>query len=214
MTSIYYIERQCPLCDSSFKDIDILSTNSVHDYHYTDGTYVREIDSQHTEIKRCSICGDIYWENDAITCESDNPFNRIEQNKINELKFNERPSCAACESFIKTLGDLNEVMNIRLQIWRTLNWRALRLNTSNVSKFQSKNMNKILTLIDDSNESEILIRAEINRNLGHFNIVSSLLNKTFSKNNQLVADTILQLTDMKIQKRWNLKKAISKHSIG
>jgi hypothetical protein len=133
-------------------------------------------------IAKCPVCKKLFWMNDAqLVGTRDNGQKRVLGPSENEL-------------FAFLSGkplDKERELCVRRQAWWTANdaWRH-QVGKTNFSEAQVKNLKALSDMLDESQEIELIFKAEIARELGEFDKCIQLLTHPFEKKLQYLAGFI------------------------
>ena len=178
MNSLAPIVIECPTCGEKY----LLSRNlpSEKATFFSDGFFIDEENWRTPGLIACVTCElGFYSENGKIVTE---PSWDDFQKYWSHLKKAEAPSASALILELRTRRkmDLKQEKIIRQELWYSVSHTEMgqKLITQN-PRFQAfcvDNLNRLENLFSEDNSNELLLKAELNRELGNFEKCIDLLN--------------------------------------
>lgn len=173
MTSYYEAVRQCPGCKSKFISMELASTNNFGLDLYTDGCWYMMAKS--SPVIRCPACKGLFRqadvsefdrENDAASVPTEDDFSPGKLPWAEDL-FGEEDYREAVE--MKLWKGRAEEKYVRSLYWQAFNdgFRGSR-KVFCITDEQKENLERMLELADPGSADDNVIKAEILRELGHF----------------------------------------------
>jgi len=177
MSSLAPIVVECPTCGEKY----LLSRNlpSENAIFFSDGFFIDEENWRTPGLIGCVTCElGFYSENGKIVAEPDwNDF----QKYWSHLKKAEAPSASALILELRTRRKMDQKQEkiIRQELWYSVNHTEMgkRLIAQN-PRFQAfciDNLHRLENLFSAENPEELLLKAELNRQLGNFEKCIDLL---------------------------------------
>lgn len=170
----------CPYCASLSKSLGLMSMNTSGAVRWTDGkvevsnlTYIRE---HSPEIARCWCCSRVFWTEDAEAIGQIPSFARkgtVSPAWENAPLLNSLSDEELLDALDEGLGSSPwREYQLRLLAWRALNdtFRNPSQPTKefSISARQAANMESLIDFLDADNIHDLLIIAELERQLGRF----------------------------------------------
>jgi hypothetical protein len=184
----------CPKCNKEFTQMNLASGNTFGGVFWSDGSFFAPMLPDLAVFTRCTECKTIFNAQTAPNHESENweetdKLPNIEHLEAEELVF-------ALEN--KIYKSIEEEIYLRKRLWWKLNhhpWKKEKPKSIESSVYKLNN-EALIALLDPSDEDQLLMQAELHRNLGNFDTCLNLIN---------------QLTDSRDETRVTLlKKACTK----
>ena len=195
---------KCPNCENKLAVQCIFSGNTIGSKLYSDGKSISPMMPEELRITKCEKCKTIFWLKKVDPKNVSSNFIKSPDILIDDgplvsfleldtkgplIKFTpeispQRANFLSIQDNFKTLElglaeNPEEEKYIRIRIWWRFNDRARfkkRLFHSEEEKFMWKeNLKELLKLLDQKSINERIMNAEINRNLGNFEICESIL---------------------------------------
>jgi hypothetical protein len=187
------IIKECPGCLKPFGQMTMSSGNTFGAKLWSD----RKIEApMMIESKRCGICPNC---NLLIWIDKSNEIDRVD---LGSLKTSNYSNLKSCESpriadYLKLLNDstlsAKDEIYIRCQLLQTFNdYFRKGIPESSSSDESKKNKLRLIDLLG-YRQDDLLLKAEIYRELGDFVAALSILEGGFDKNRQWVADKLVTL---------------------
>ncbi len=164
---------KCPTCGNLLTRGSLLSGNTIGLKSYSDGKKIAPMLPEFPSITKCKKCNTIFWLSKAEIAET---FIRNDEDKSKWDKAEEAEFLDVYDFFEALVLNLHENKNdelwIRLRIWWAFNDRIRHYNELFINDgdevLWSQNCNTLIELLDINIESQKIIIAELNRNLGNF----------------------------------------------
>ena len=208
MTSYRFNLKRCPSCNCEFSHCDIASSNTFGATFYTDGFVNGPMHEEHGALLQCPGCHTYLWKEDVPTRES-------VRHSPHWFDAEKRPLPVAWamsdsgyldifhQALWKTLA---QEKYIRIKAWWISN-HACRSCSADETVSSSKdeeflepaeveeNLTKLLSLLDIDDQHDLIMRAEILRELGRFEECLNLLKQPFDDKYCRTIDVIKKLAD-------------------
>ena len=180
MTSYRFAIKQCPNCSCEFSIMIVASCNTLGAKFYTDGFISGSMYDEGCAVVVCPKCDKYLWTEDVPTTKtmSDSQF-------LKESGFDKWPHGDKIRGYqFKEVIDKSlwrtqsQEKYIRIREWRSYN-NNFRNNISEefeLTKNQITNLKRLLHILSAADEYELILKAEINRELGNFNKCIKQLN--------------------------------------
>ena len=177
----------CPHCGQYVKRKSLISGNTFGPKLWSDGKRIAPMLPEFPSLVLCKKCNHFYWIKDAKEVEKVNEFVLIEADdqpeneKWKNINYVEFPTF---HQYIKALETISEERFLRMNMWWSFN-DYIRIGhenkiTPDMQKLNTENLILLLTLLNEANENDLLMKAEVLRNLGRFEESRHLLNKVES----------------------------------
>ena len=193
----------CPKCKKILNCLIARSGNTFFSFYFTDGSSQHFMLLIYPIIQKCKHCNKLSWSQEFITIE---PYYESILSKDEKLPAFSRiiPTSDYYEALTTLVQTNDEEKKIRENIFWQLNAPILMqdkklfgcirerlaetIKVDTTSKFgpysKFKNMIRLFHLLNENEESERIMKAEIMRECGRFDIARSFLYYPFSKQNK------------------------------
>lgn len=181
------IYRACALCGNHFLEDTVTSGNTFDACIWTDGKMDAPSLPDRPWLVKCPHCDALLWvdeqekvgEYPPIVSERD-LFDRA--SKFPGINSVITPTCEDYESFLENdIKDRAKERYARLRAWWSGNdQRRKGQTTDSLSSFEIQNMLALASLLNESDDNDRLMKAEIFRELGKFSEAEELLATKFS----------------------------------
>lgn len=199
MTSYIIDVKRCLNCNSKFGHIASASYNTFGATFYTDGYVYGPMYDSGSALVVCPTCKKYIWLKEIPNEES-----------IYEMFWSSDRNSFPISEFIM-LSDYEEMLDldlwknadqekyIRVRAWWSFNnkWRFKNFEKFSMSSKESKNLWSLLNLFDKQLSEEIIMKAEIYRELGRFEECLKLLEQSFDDDYLQAIKTISKLAKCK-----------------
>jgi hypothetical protein len=189
------IVRECPHCKAHVVQEDTLSGNTIGAKYYTDGKREAKMLPDHPALVKCPLCRGLFWIDEAK--ELDVGFDAA---KGKEQVM--APSEKEMLNFLAGLGlPKDQEIYLRMRAWWVANdvWRWLPNPKPAFSPEQVKNLESLSALFDESEPNQLILKAEIARELGRFDECLLLLSYQFDEDYGFVVGFIKKLAEEKVR---------------
>jgi len=171
---------KCPNCDNILRKGSLMSGNTFGEKIFSDGKRIAPMLPEFPNLTKCKKCNTIFWLSklkEIGTFEWGDNINSEWQN-ADEAEFLE------IDDYYKVISsgiaeNLQEELLIRQLIWWAYNDKIREgqeiFNDESDEVSWTKNIKKLKTLLDQSDISQKIMIAEINRNLGDFENCISII---------------------------------------
>ena len=174
----------CPHCGQFAKRKSLISGNTFGAKLWSDGRRIAPMLPEFPNLVLCKKCDKFYWVKDAKEVEKVNEFVLIEADdqpeneKWKDIDYVEFPTFS---QYFKALETISEEKYIRLSIWWSFNDYIRNGHENKITpdkqKLNAENLILLLTLLNEADENDLLMKAEVLRNLGRFEESRLLLDK-------------------------------------
>jgi hypothetical protein len=181
----------CPHCGQYAKKRTLISGNTFGSELWSNGKRIAPMLPEFPSLVLCKKCDKFYWVMDAKEVEKVNEFVLFEaddQPEIEKWKNVDYVEFPTFHEYYKALELGKDEKFIRISIWWSFNdyFRNDLENeiTPDMQNLNNENLTRLLTLLNESDENDLLMKAEVLRNLGRFEESKLLLIKV--KNPDLI----------------------------
>jgi hypothetical protein len=166
----------CPHCGQLAKNKTLISGNTFGSQLWSDGKKISPMLPEFPILVLCKKCDQFYWVKETKEIE------RLSENDISDKKWDvidylEFPSF---HEYFKALETITAEKYIRLKIWWSYNdyFREGHENdiTPDMKKLNTENLIGLLKILDETDDNDLLMKAEIFRQLDWFDESRQLLN--------------------------------------
>lgn len=171
----------CPKCNALLRRGSLQSGNTLLAKYWTDGKREAPMLPEFPSVTTCKSCKNFFWIEDAKTIgaiyrnEPDYPDDWRNAPYIEELTIDEYSEAA--NSGIGNTTDRE--IHLRLRLWWLINdigrGKKITRLTNKLKAFKKENLGKLGVLLDERITEQKIMKAEIYRELGHFNAALKLL---------------------------------------
>ncbi len=158
----------CPLCGQYAKKKTLISGNTFGAVLWSDGKRIAPMLPEFPSLVLCKKCDQFYWVKNANKVEEISNYSEI-KDKWGNIDFVEFPTF---HQYFIALETISNEKFIRINIWWSFNdyFRNNHENdiTPDMQKLNTKNLIALLKILDESDNNELLMKAEVLRNLGQF----------------------------------------------
>ena len=173
---------KCPSCKMLQQRTTLNSGNTIGARYYSDGKCIAPMLPEFPFLIKCPKCGIFFKITEKVIVRKRFDFSK--QNRdIPHVKF---MTVEELQQAIDTglyNGDKNDIMHLRLLLWRTSN-DSVRNSRKDSSESEDKkaayehNCREILSFFENDDDDErLLMRSEMHRNIGEFDKCKDLLAK-------------------------------------
>jgi hypothetical protein len=201
------IIRECPQCKTKLVQHSIMSGNTFGARFWTDGKMVAPMLPERPWLVKCPKCNSIFWIDDAKKLGIYGTYYRWnrEKRQVQILELASPNESDYLHALQKQMLPKKKELYIRKRAWWLANER-MRTDTSATnarvvfSQAQVDNLKRLATLLEERIPAERIIKAEIFRELGQFEVCIKLLSIPFQdKRHADLAAYIRQLAEMRIR---------------
>jgi hypothetical protein len=200
---------KCPNCVNILQNQSLLSGNTFDSKIYSDGKRIFPMLPEFPDLTKCKKCEHIFWlsktrEIGSYNWGEENNFLWQNADKAKFLTIDEYFMALA----LNVAKDKSEEFYIRQRIWWSFNDRVRNGNDlynseEEKTKWES-NVSAFIKILDPDDVSQLIMIAELNRNLGNFEICLTLiesltipdldwLKEAFIKNCSVLNQLVFQL---------------------
>jgi hypothetical protein len=199
MTTYYFELKQCPACKIEFSCMQVGSCNTFGAKFYTDGYVDGPMYDETTVVAPCPNCEHVLWFEDLPTIKHSNaPFRYGESDdghifEVSRFKAEQFKNLLSGENW----GNEEQEKYVRMRAWWAANHRYRKLGDDEftVVEEQRINLKRLLILLGDYDTNDMIMRAEIFRQLGIFEECLTILDTCMDKGHPVVLDTIRGLAN-------------------
>lgn len=167
---------KCPACDASHTRTGILSGNTFGGVFWSDGSFFAPMLPDQVVFTRCTKCNSIFNINNAPNHEALKYEDADGLPSVDHLTKEDLLKAIAENVFINK----NEELYLRKRLWQKMNkhpWKGEKPSLFAISPEYRQNAEALINLLNKSSEDEILIIAELHRNLCNFNECINFIKK-------------------------------------
>lgn len=176
------IIRECPHCKKPLQQITIGSGNNFGAKWWTDGRMVAHGMPIWPGLGKCPLCGTAFWIKDAKIL-GEIGWTTVNTSPDDKARWSKAPAVAdPGEADLLAAASAPGVTKEREREARRWAWwkandavRQKAVRTITWNDAQRKNLERLSTLVDVDEECNVILQAEIARELGQFEVCSKLL---------------------------------------
>jgi len=172
MTTYFFEIKQCPACETQFSCMQVGSCNTFGAKFYTDGYVDGSMYDEPTVVAPCRNCEQVLWLDDLPTLEVLQDPYRIVGADGNRISEAHRFQPEDFESLLSERNWNNEVQEtyVRIRAWWAASHKYRKLDDEDftLSTEQRENLKQLLNLLSDDDPNDVIMRAEVLRQLGRF----------------------------------------------
>ena len=189
------IVRECPHCKVQVVQEETVSGNTIGAKFYTDGKREAKMLPNHPWLVKCPVCSRLFWVDEAV--EVDIGFDAAD-GKPQVMAPSEK-------ELLKFLSGSalpkSKELYLRQHAWWAANdvWRWLPNPKPAFSKEQVKNLKALSGMLDETEPNQLILKAEIARELGNFDECRLLLSYQFDKGYDRAVGFIKKLSEEKVR---------------
>jgi hypothetical protein len=170
---------RCPACGQEHRQTNLLSGNTFGGMFWSDGSSFAPMMPDTPYFSVCSTCGHFFCVKRCEQFESDDE-------SVYELPSLEHPGRNALSDALsrKLFEGKNEEIYLRTRFWWSMNKRPFQQeDTTGAEDDKAYRLNALalLELLNDADQHDLLIMAELHRNLKDFGKCLELLNRITEK---------------------------------
>ncbi len=136
-----------------------------------------------SRLVKCPHCGSLIWIDEQTKIGETEPWgsDAEERDRFPDARSASTPTPQEYATFLKkSVCDKQKERYVRLRIWWAGNdSRRKSDQTTPLDSFEVENLHAFVTLLDDSDDNDRLMKAEALRELGQFEDAEKLLSTTF-----------------------------------
>ena len=191
---------KCPACEKLQQRQTLRSGNTFGAIYYSDGKYYAPMLPEYPYYVKCPACGVFFKITTTViiktmNADQDSRTKTTEENHVHPfVKFLTVDECIqAINNGLYNIDKKDskewndDLLSLRISIWRALNNRTQgtdnatapikELNDANadIKKIYDNNCRQILSLSKEDSDANLIMQAEIHRNLGEFDKCKDLL---------------------------------------
>jgi hypothetical protein len=165
----------CPHCGQYAKKRTIISGNTFGSQLWSDGKKISPMMADFPSLVLCKKCDQFFWVKEAKTVEEVHGHRELEE-KWGNVDYVEFPSF---HQYFKALETITAERFIRLKIWWSYNDYFRNGHQSEITpemqKLNTENLIALIKILDETDDNDLLMKAEIFRQLGWFDESKQLL---------------------------------------
>jgi hypothetical protein len=189
------IVRECPHCRAHVVEEQTVSGNTIGAKFYTDGRSYAPMLPEHPWLAKCPTCGGLFWVDAA----------RMVEIGFDAVKGKPQVKAPSEKEMLDFLAGpalpRHKEMFLRVHAWRSANdaWRRVPNATPAFSKDQVQNLKALSEMLDESDQEQRILKAEIARELGNFEECLKLLSYQVEESYEYAAAIIRKLAEEKVR---------------
>lgn len=180
------VYRECPACNTTVTGDSLASGNTFGAVYWSDGKMDAEMLPEFPEIVKCPDCSDLFWIEESTVIGEYDWFNGEDYEKPEEWKNAKSVIEPRVEDYIRAIemklfsGDDDREKYLRIHLWWLINDfvryedREPDLFKDHKETFQN-NLKYLDKLLGENDDDEKLMKAEIARELGEFDLCANRL---------------------------------------
>jgi len=174
---------KCPNCSARFYKMVLLSGNILGEKFYSDGKSIAPMVPDIPDLTKCYQCDNFFWIDSAekivTNDELNSAGNHNAQDRIEEVRF------LTIDEYFEALKcplvkNKNLERFVRLKIWWAFNDTLRDIKSVPTSKLNDErwrsNLEFFICLLDPFDINELIMIAEMHRNLGNFSKCLEIIN--------------------------------------
>lgn len=184
--------RECPSCAKPVEQPTLGSGNTFGARQWSDGFLDAPMLPELPRLAKCPHCAALFWVEEAKQLGECWP-GQIESSRWPEAKAIEGPNVKEFLSELPSVeGDAEKAAFVRMRAW----WRGndrFRKGDAVAPPFsgaERANLEALARMLDDADPQQVIMKAEIARELGRFDECLKLLDREFEEGLQFVVRTI------------------------
>ena len=203
------IIRKCSSCNKHIAEKTIESGNTFGARFWTDGKRHAPMLPDQPLLVRCPHCSSLVWigEQEKLGEHSPSLFDDAERFRFPNALPASTPNLDEYLAVLQGgVDDLDKERYLRLCAWWAGNdCRRDEDTSAQLDSLEAANLRALITLLDESDQIDRLIKAEALRELGEFTDAGNLLSMDFDNSLVRVVDFIRKLNEMKVAKVTEVK---------
>ena len=191
--------HECSSCKGQVSQPTYLSWNTIGSILWSDGKTVRPMGANDLALLKCEHCQSLVWIDELpIIYDPRDPDSSGHDNNFSEALPASNPTLHDYLNFLSQGVSDEQVHYVRIHAWWTGNDRRRQEGSFvDLSEPETDNLLTLVSLLDETNENERIMKAEGFRELGGFSIAQELLSTKFSKELTGIARFLLDLVKQK-----------------
>lgn len=188
----------CSTCEKNIAYRTINSGNTFGARYWTDGKRDAPMLPEEPWLIKCPHCDTFIWVDELTQLgEIDHWYSE----GINAVEFADvqsaiTPSCLDYAYFnMDTVSDPQKERYVRLQTWWAFNDCRRKSEEIPLSSMEIENLHAFINLLDENEENDRLMKAEVLRELGEFTVAEKLLSMPFGAELKQAAELIRNLNN-------------------
>ena len=174
------ITRQCSACGQRFAEQTIASGNTFGARFWTDGKRDAPMLPDSPWLVKCRHCCSLVWIDEQIQIEEIEPWGSSD--RFPDVLPPSTPTLEDYANFLSTgVNEKEKERYVRLRAWWTGNDpRRSSGQSTPLNSFETENLRSFVTLLDEAEENNRIMKAEAFRELGEFADAEKLLATNFA----------------------------------
>jgi len=181
----------CPHCGQFAKKRTIISGNTFGSQLWSDGKKISPSLPEFPSLALCKKCDQFFWVKEAKKVEEIHDHRELET-KYGDIDYVEFLSF---HQYFKALETITAKRYIRLKIWWSHNDYCRNGHQSEITpemqKLNTENLIVLFKILDEADDNDLLMKAEIFRQLSWFDESRQLLNRMSNADLALVKEKLL-----------------------
>lgn len=196
------IIRKCSACGKHVAQYTIVSGNTFGARFWTDGKRDAPMLPDQPWLVKCQHCGTLIWIDEQTQVGEIAPWGSEanDRNRFPEARPGSTPTLQDYADFLDAgESDKNKERYVRLRAWWAGNDpRRETGQSTQFDSFETQNLRAFLVLLDEAEDNDRLMKAEVLRELGEFNEAENLLATEFDDELTQAVSVIRDLNQKRI----------------
>ena len=196
------IIRKCSACGKHVAQYTIVSGNTFGARFWTDGKRDAPMLPDQPWLVKCQHCGTLIWIDEQTQVGEIAPWGSEtdDRNRFPEARPGSIPTLQDYADFLDAgESDKNKERYVRLRAWWAGNDpRRETGQSTQFDSFETQNLRAFLALLDEAEDNDRLMKAEVLRELGEFNEAENLLATEFDDELTQAVSVIRDLNQKRI----------------
>lgn len=190
---------ECSSCKNYISDPTYLSWNTVNSTRWSDGKTESPMAPQELTLRKCEHCQTLVWVDELpVIVDPKETGTDDKEQRVSGAHAASNPSFSEYMDFLSQGLSEQEVRYVRIHAWWFGNDKRRRANPSpGLSPAETDNLLALVSLLDEEDEQERIMKAEALRELGGFSAAQKILDTSFSEHLQEVAIFLGKLSKQK-----------------
>lgn len=196
------IIRECSACGKHIAQGTIVSGNTIGARYWTDGKRVAPMLPDQPLLGKCQHCNTLVWINEQKKVgeiHRGGSTNRETDKYSDALPVSDPTFQDFADLLEAGLNDKKKERYLRLRAWWTGNdSRRKSVQTMPLNSSEAQNLRAFIALLNESDENDRIMKAEVLRELCEFEEAEKLLSAKFNKNLSQAVSIIRELNQKRI----------------
>jgi DNA-directed RNA polymerase subunit RPC12/RpoP len=175
---------KCPNCGKKVYNPSLISGNNLGAELYSDGKQIAPMLPEFPTVTQCPDCGTLFRLTEPNQIGVSEPWEEIDDDIAEAKQLSIKGNLKAIEQ--EFFDDNTGEVEFRINIWHLFNDRVRKgkplFKNDADKKVWEDNLHKLLDLLDRDVTNEMIMAAEVYRNLGKFDECMSLITKIANPN--------------------------------